>query len=284
MLRSGFLLFIEFSEGLALLGELLHQRSGGPHFAVLLLEFADSFINCFQTNGVRIQHGTTAISRETIAVEIDDIDVHGAQRIALYEDPRALVHKSVEAAIDDFFSRDLALRNSCFGGPLPHQLSHFGGGKGVPLVVIFVPACPGLLAISAELTEIIFAERLSNTGLLQVTIFLADAPTDIETREISCRQRSHSHAEVVERFIDSFNAGALFDEELRFAAIRAKHAVAYETHAIADKNGDFPKSFRKLHASRDDFPVCRFASHDFKQTHDVGRAEKMRSDHEHGAR
>src|SRR5258707_12733950 len=104
MLRSGFLLFIEFSEGLALLGEVLQQRIGGPHFAVLLLEFADSFINCFQSNSVRMPHGTTAISRETIAVEIDDIDVHGAQRIALYEDPRAFVDEGVDAAVEDFFS------------------------------------------------------------------------------------------------------------------------------------------------------------------------------------
>src|SRR6266404_3646828 len=106
MLGRSCLLFIEFSERFALPSELHQKRRWRPDFAVLLLEFADSFINCFQTNGVRIPHGTTAISRETIAVEIDDIDVHGAQRIALYEDPRALVHKSVEAAIDDFFSRD----------------------------------------------------------------------------------------------------------------------------------------------------------------------------------
>src|SRR6266699_2863401 len=279
MLGSGGLWFIEFGERPALLGELLQERRGRPDFAVLLLEFADSFVDSFQANGVRIPHGTTAIGRKSVAVQVNDVNIDGAQGIAVIEDTSAFVHERIEAAIDNFFSGDLALGNPCFGGPLPYQLSHFGVGKGAPLFVIFVPAGAGFLPITPQLAKFVFGERLANTGLLQVTIFFADAPADIETREIPGGQWPHCHAEVVERFIHGLDASALFDEKLRFPAVGAEHAVAHKAHAIADENADFPELFRKLHAGRDDFLACRLAPYDFEQTHDVGRAKEMRSDH-----
>src|SRR6266704_1718617 len=279
MLGSGGLWFIEFSERPALLGELLQERRRRPDFTVLLLEFADSLVDGFQANGVRIPHGTTAIGRKSVAVQVNDVNIDGAQGIALFEDSSAFVHERIEAAIDNFFSGDLPLGNPCLGGPLPYQLSHFRIGKGTPLFVIFVPADAGFLPITPQLAKFVFGERLTNTGLLQMTIFFADTPADIETREIPCGQWSHCHAEVVERFIHGLDASALFDEKLRFAAVRAKHAVAYKTRAIADENADFPEPFRKLHAGRDDFLARRRAPYDFEQTHDVGRAEEMRSDH-----
>src|SRR5258708_3291307 len=154
----------------------------------------------------------------------------------------------------------------------------------MPLVVIFVPAGPSFLSIAPKLAKIIFSKRLANAWLLQVTIFLADAPSDVETREVACRQRPHGHTVVVEPFIDGFDARAFFDKELCFAALWTEHAIADKTHGIADENADFPEPFRKMHASRDDFPACRFASHDFEQTHEICRAEKMGADDELGAR
>src|SRR6266571_109510 len=279
MLGSGGLWLIEFGERPALLGELLQERCRRPDFTVLLLEFADSLVDGFQANGVRIPQGTTAIGGKSVAVQVNDVDIDGAQSIALFEDSSAFVHERIEAAIDNFFSGDLTLGNPCCGGPLPYQLRHFGIGKGTPLVVIFVPADAGFLPITPQLAKFVFGERLTNTGLLQMTIFFADTPADIETREIPRGQWSHCHAEVVERFIHGLDASALFDEKLRFAAVRAEHAVAHKAHAIADENADFPEPFRKLHAGRDDFLACRLAPYDFEQTHDVGRAKEMRSDH-----
>src|SRR6266702_5040747 len=284
MLGSGGLWFIEFGERPALLGELLQERCRRPDFTVLLLEFADSLVDGFQANGVRKPQGTTAIGRKSVAVQVNDVNIDGAQGIALFEDSSAFVHERIEAAIDNFFSGDLPLGNPCLGGPLRYQLSHFRIGKGTPLFVIFVPADAGFLPITPQLAKFVFGERLTNTGLLQMTIFFADTPADIETREIPCGQWSHCHAEVVERFIHGLDASALFDEKLRFAAVRAKHAVAYKTRAIADENADFPEPFRKLHAGRDDFLARRRAPYDFEQTHDVGRAEEMRSDHRRGPR
>src|SRR5260370_34959344 len=102
------------------------------------------------------------------------------------------------------------------------------------LFIVPVPAGTCFLAVAAELTEIIFAERLPNAGLLQVTIFLADAPTHVEAREVAGGERSHGHAEAAESFIDGFDAGAFFNKELGFGAIWAEHAVADKTNAMAD--------------------------------------------------
>src|SRR6266851_7228384 len=148
MLGSGGLWFIEFGERPALLGELLQERRGRPDFAVLLLKFADLFVNGFQANGVRIPHGTTAIGRKSVAVQVNDVNIDGAQGIAVIEDTSAFVYERVKAAIDNFLSGDLALGNSCFGGPVPYQLRRFGIGKGAPLFVIFVPAGAGFLPIT----------------------------------------------------------------------------------------------------------------------------------------
>src|SRR6266704_3993765 len=240
MLGSGGLWFIEFGERPALLGELLQEWSRRPDFTVLLLEFADSLVDGFQANGVRIPHGTTAIGGESVAVKVNDVDIDGAQSIALFEDSSAFVHERIESAIDNFFSGDLTLGNPCCGGPLPYQLRHYGIGKGTPLVVIFVPAGAGFLPITPQLAKFVFGERLASTGLLQVTIFFADAPADIETREIPCVQCPHRHAEVVERFIHGLDASTLLNEKLRFATVRAEHAVAYKARAVADENADFP--------------------------------------------
>ena len=57
----------------------------------------------------------------------------------------------------------------------------------------------------------------------------------------------------VERFVDGFDAGAFFNEELRFAAVGAEHAIADEAAAVADQHADFAELFRELHARGDDF-------------------------------
>src|SRR5277367_6621511 len=99
------------------------------------------------------------------------------------------------------------------------------------------------LAEAPKLAQIIFNDRLTNARLFQMTIFFADAPADIEAREIASGERSHGHAEICERFIHGSNAGAFFHEELRFTAIRTEHAIAHKAAAIADEHADFADRF-----------------------------------------
>ena len=66
---------------------------------------------------------------------------------------------------------------------------------------------------------------------------------------------------------------------MRFAAIRAEHAIADEAAAIANQHADFADGLRQLHASGDHVLAGFLAAHDFEQAHHVGRAEKVRADH-----
>src|SRR5260370_3399348 len=284
MLGSCALFFGEFGECFALLGERLQQRSGAPGFARLLVKFADAIVNILQTHSIRIPHRAATIGRETVAVEIDDIDVHGAKGKTFFEDARTFVDERVEAAIYDFLSADLALRNVRFGNPACNEPNHLRVRSWPTLFIVSVPAGTCFLAVAAELTEIIFAERLPNAGLLQVTIFLAHAPTHVEAREVAGGERSHGHAEAAESFIDGFDADACFSKELGFGAIWAEHAVADKTQAIAAKHCNFAALLGKLHTGGNDFLGCSVAAHDFEETHDVGRAKEHRPDDEFRAR
>src|SRR5260370_16619825 len=284
MLGSCALFFGEFGECFALLGELLQQRCGPPSFAMLLVKFADAFVNILQTHSIRIPHRAATIGRETVTVKIDNIDVHGAKGKTLFEDARTFVDECIEAAIYDFLSADLVLWNARFSNPACNEPNHLRLRTWPTLFTVSVPAGTCLLAVAAELTEIIFAERLPNAGLLQVTIFLSDAPTHVEACEVAGGKRSHGHAEAAESFIDGFDAGTFFNKELGFAAIWTEHAVADKTHAVADEHCHFAEPLGKLHTGGNDLLGSSFAADDFEKTHDVGGAKQMRADDEFRAR
>src|SRR5580704_10543168 len=124
MLSDCTVLFGEFGEGFALLGELLQQGSRTPDFAMMFLKFADAFVNVTQAHGIRVPHRAAAIGWESVAVEIDDIDVDGPRSKPLFEDARPFVDQGVEAAIHDFFGGDLALRYACLGNPSRDEPCH----------------------------------------------------------------------------------------------------------------------------------------------------------------
>ena len=75
---SGARFLIEVGKALAFFSQTLEQRSGLPEFAVLLMKFADAIVNFFQADRIRIPHRAAAVRRETVAGEIDDVDIDGA--------------------------------------------------------------------------------------------------------------------------------------------------------------------------------------------------------------
>ena len=46
---------------------------------MLLLEPADAIVHLFQSHRVRVPHRPAAVGREAVAVDVDDVDVHGAE-------------------------------------------------------------------------------------------------------------------------------------------------------------------------------------------------------------
>src|SRR5438105_2022524 len=76
------------------LGELDQQRCRPPCLPlVALLKRFDGVQNLVESDGVRVEHRAAAVGREAVAGEVDHVDVGGAQRDALLEDVRALVHQ-----------------------------------------------------------------------------------------------------------------------------------------------------------------------------------------------
>src|ERR1051325_3791801 len=83
---------VKVGETLAFFSQTLEQRRRFPEFSVLLMKFADAIVNFFQADCVRIPHWAAAMRWETIAGEIDDVDIDGAQRVAFFQNARAFIH------------------------------------------------------------------------------------------------------------------------------------------------------------------------------------------------
>src|ERR1700735_1338546 len=237
------LFFAELGESFSLFRKPLQQRGGLPYLAVLALELRDALVNFFEANRVGIPHWAPAICGEPVAIQINNVDVRSTQRVAFFQNACAFIDQGIDAAIHDFLGGDLTLRNSRLGDPLADEFINSRIRARATLVIIFVPPSPGFLPESAELAKIVFRERLANSRNFQVAIFLADAPTNIEAREVADGQRSHGIAEVDQRLVHGFYARALFDKELCFASVRTKHAVADEASAVADEHPDFAQRF-----------------------------------------
>ena len=73
--------------------------------------------------------------------------------IAFFQDARAFVHQRINAAIDDFFGGNLALRNAGFDRHHFDQRVDFRIGDRPAILVVFVPARAGFLAEASHLAK-----------------------------------------------------------------------------------------------------------------------------------
>src|SRR5271169_5448435 len=105
---------------------------------MLPVKFADALVDLLETHGICIPPWSAAVRRESITVDVNDVDVDRAKCVALFEDARALVNESIDAAIDDFLRRNLALPDSGVGGPFAHQFGDFRIASSIPVFVVLV--------------------------------------------------------------------------------------------------------------------------------------------------
>src|SRR5260370_6561434 len=201
---------------------------------MVVLKLGGGFVPFSQTYGVGVPHRAATIRGETVAVEINDIDAQGAKGKTFFENARALFDECIEATTHDFLRADLAWRNTCLCNPSCNETSHLRVRSWPALFIVSVPAGTGFLPIPAELAEFVFAERLAHPALLEMTIFLADAPANIETRKAPSPDRTHRHTVLAQRIVHGLDAPTLFHEELRFAAIGTEHPVANKSRTVAD--------------------------------------------------
>src|SRR5262249_34516023 len=153
----------------------LQQRRGLPQLAVFFVELADALVHFFQADRVRVPHRAAAPGRIAVAVDVDDVYVNGPQRDAFFQNLRAFVDQRVLRAFDDLFFGDRAAPDALFRGDLFDQRVDFGVGNPVAVLVVFVPARAGLLAVTAHLAQTVRDMRAAHAGLFQMRVFLANA-------------------------------------------------------------------------------------------------------------
>ncbi len=73
------------------------------------LELPDPAEDLLEAQGLRVVHRPAPVSRESVAVDVDDVDVGRALGDAFAEDLRALVHEREDAPVDDLGVGDLPL-------------------------------------------------------------------------------------------------------------------------------------------------------------------------------
>src|SRR5262249_52790495 len=176
----GDLSLVEDCEGLALFRKRLQQRRRLPQVSVLRMKLADTIVDALQPNRVREPHRTAAPSREAVAIDVNDVDVHGSQREALLENLRAFIHQSIHGSFDNFLFADLAPGDSCFGCCLLDQLLYFGIRVRFSILIVAIPAGAGLLSKPAQLAQPVADHRMPDVGIFEMLVLLTNAPADVE--------------------------------------------------------------------------------------------------------
>src|SRR5439155_8101489 len=93
--------------------------------------------------------------------------------------------------------------------------------------------------------------RLPHSRLVEMFVFLADAPADVEPGQIAHREWTHRHAEIVKRPIDSLGRSAFLDQQLRLAEIGKQHPIAHKSAAIPYQYTDLVQFPCESHGSGD---------------------------------
>ena len=138
------------------------QARRRPALAVLLMPAGDLVVDLAHADAVGPEHQPAAIAREAEAVQPHHVDVAGAIRLALLEDPAGLVDRGEQQAAQDFLVGERALRHAHLGGDLPDDGGHLRiGMRRAVAFLVAIPAGAGLLAIAAHLHQSIGDRQLA---------------------------------------------------------------------------------------------------------------------------
>src|SRR5207247_4210055 len=153
--------------------------------------------------------------------EIGDVDVARAKRDPLLENARALVDEGPQAAREDFLVTDRAPRDAAFLGTGGDHRLHLGVRLGRARAgFVAVPAGARLLAEAPLFAKLVAHLRIAQVLPPRGCLALADAPADVQTRQILHGEGAHGEAEVVDDLVHLLRRCTLLHEELRLAEIR----------------------------------------------------------------
>ena len=118
-----------------------------------------------------------------------------------------------------------------------------------------------------------------DAGFFQVPVLFANVIRDIESAQVSHRERPHGHAPIHHGLIDDFGRRALFHQKLRLANVLQEHPVSDKAAAVADQHANFPDFLGELHARGDHVLAALRSANHFEQPHHVRRTEEVHADH-----
>src|SRR6267142_435387 len=271
------LLFIELpSPG----GEFFEQRSRFPELAMNRVETPHRLQDLVQADGVGIEHRATAIAREAVTVDVDDVDVGCPQCNALFQDFCALVDQRVDAALEDLLVGDRAALDPRFLRGFEDQCLDRGiGNRRAIAWLIAVPACTGCLTEAPELADLVSHFRIAQVWWARRCLALADVPAHIETGEVADAERAHGKAEILDHLVHLLRKRAFLEQEAGFAEIAVQHPVADEAVADAGDHADLLDGLGKFHRRCQRFLRGLRGAHHLQQLHHVGWTEEMQPQH-----
>ena len=227
-----------------------------------------------------MEHRPAAETRKAVAVDVDDVDVAGAQRDAFLEDLRAFIDQRVNATLEDFLVADLAALDARLLRGFDDKVFDDGIRNRIAVArFVTIPAGTRFLAEAAK-----FAHLVRHPGITQVrwprcSLALADVPAHVEPRQVADPERTHGEAEILDDLVHLLRQSAFLEQEPRFAEITVQHAVADETVAHAGDDADFLDRLRQLQRRGEHVLAGLVGPHDFQQLHYVRRTEEMQPEY-----
>jgi len=122
-------------------------------------------------------------------------------------------------------------------------------------------------------------QTVDECRVLPGAIFFADAPADIQAREVAGGQGPHGHAEAGKGLVYGFDSRTFFDEELGFAAVGDQTCDYDKPRQLPTSTPTLP-TISKVACRWRLLPLKKLTADDLQKPHNIGRTEEMGTDDE----
>src|SRR5207237_10747663 len=156
-----------FAQRAAAAGGPGQQGRGRPALAIALMPGGDLVVDLAHADRVGPIHQPAAIAREAEAVEPHDIDIAGAERLALIEDLARLVDRREQQPLQDLLVGEVVLRDTQLGdGLLDDARDLRVGMRRAVARLVAIPALAGFLAAAAGFDDTVGDRRTAVVRVL----------------------------------------------------------------------------------------------------------------------
>src|SRR5256885_5809669 len=174
------------------------------------------------------EHQPAAITREAKAVEPHDIDIAGAERLALIEDLARLIDRREQQPLQDLLVGEIVLRDTQLGdGLLDDARDLRVGMRRAVARLVAIPALAGFLAEAAGFDDTVGDRWTAVVRVLGLPA-LAAGIADVQPRTIRRDRRTNRIAQIDHDLVDLLRQRAFLDEEVHLDARSEERRVGKE--------------------------------------------------------